>query len=125
MLPRHSGHSMKPDFANFSTLSCVRFHPSKVQVYDDAGGELAILDANSGIYYGLDQVGARVWSLLADWKTVGEIRDTLLEEYDVEVTQLEADLAHLFEDLFGKHLIEVTPPGAKRPQKKEATSEHH
>jgi hypothetical protein len=44
---------------------------------------------------------------------VAEIKSTLLGEYDVDPTQLESDLAHLFEDLFGKGLIEVAQASAK------------
>jgi hypothetical protein len=106
---------MKPNFSDFDSLAGLHFQPMKGQAYADLGGELAIMDSNSGIYYGLDPVGARIWSLLMDWMTVGEIRDTLLEEYDVALSELEGDVAHLLQELCGKGLIEVAPPGAKRP----------
>jgi hypothetical protein len=107
---------MKPNFSDFHSLTGLHFQPVKGQAYADlVGGELAIMDSNSGIYYGLDPVGARIWSLLLDWKTVGEIRDTLLEEYDVELSELEGDVANLLDELCRKGLVEVAPPGAKRP----------
>jgi hypothetical protein len=105
---------MKPNFSDFHSLTGLRFQPMKGQAYADLGGELAIMDSNSGIYYGLDPVGARIWSLLMDWKTVGEIRDTLLEEYDVALSELESDVANLLQELSSKGLIEVAPPGSKR-----------
>jgi hypothetical protein len=113
---------MKPNFSNFDSLAALRFQPMKGQAYADLGGELAIMDSNSGIYYGLDPVGARIWSLLLDWKTVAEIRDTLLEEYDVALSELESDVANLLQELCCKGLIEVAPPGAKRP---DAVPEFH
>jgi hypothetical protein len=106
---------MKPNFANFSALAPLRFRPTPGQVCADLAGDLAILDSKSGIYYGLDPVGARIWSLLLEWKTVVEIRSVLLDEYDVEPAQLEGDIGHLFDDLFTKGLIEVVPAGAKPP----------
>jgi len=104
---------MKPDFKNFPSLLTLHFQPAPGQVYADLAGELAILDSKSGIYYGLDPVGARIWSLLLEWKTVGEVRATLLEEYDVAGSQLEIDMLHLFDELFSKGLIEIASPDSK------------
>lgn len=104
---------MKPNFADFAGLALLYFQPTRGNVYADLAGELAILDSKSGIYYGLDSVGARIWSLVLEWKNVGEIRDVLLEEYDVDRAQLETDISHLFEDLFTKGLIELAQPSAK------------
>ena len=100
---------MKPTFTNFASIGALVFKPTPGQVSADLAGELAILDPKSGIYYGLDPVGARIWSLLqpsASPKTVQQIRDTLLEEYEVTAAQLETDLLALLADLHGKALIE-------------------
>ena len=51
------------------------------QVSSDLGGEVAILDLKGGTYYGLDAVGARIWSLIQEPKKVEEIRDILVSEY--------------------------------------------
>jgi hypothetical protein len=106
---------MTPNFSNFSSLAALLFQPTAGQVYADLAGELAILDSKSGVYYGLDPVGARIWSLILEWRTVSDIRAILLEEYDVDCRQLETDITTLFGDLFSKGLIEVAPPGAKPP----------
>ena len=53
------------------------------QVSCDVAGEAVILDANQGMYYGLDAVGARVWDLLQEPVSLSLILDTLLAEYDV------------------------------------------
>jgi hypothetical protein len=107
---------MKPNFSDFDSLAALIFRPAPGQVYADLAGELAILDSKTGVYYGLDPVGARIWSLILEFKAVNEIRSILLEEYEVEAEQLEGDMAHLLSDLHGKALIEVAPPGSKPPQ---------
>lgn len=112
---------MKPNFSDFISLLPLYFQPTPGQVYADLAGELAILDSKSGVYYGLDPVGARIWSLLLEWKMVSEIRAILLDEYEVSAAQLESDIAHLFEDLFTKGLVEVAPPGAKPATREEET----
>lgn len=71
------------------------------------GNETAILQMRSGVYYGLDPVGARLWSMLDKPRTVGELRETLVSEYDVEVSRCESDLFALLEKLQAEGLIEI------------------
>ena len=81
---------------------------AKDQVSSDLGGEVAILNLKSGVYYGLDAVGARIWELIQGPRTVDEIRDLLLAEYDVEPERCETDLLSLLDQLAAEKLIEVT-----------------
>ena len=80
---------------------------AKDQVSSDLGGEVAILDLKAGVYYGLDAVGARIWSLIQEPRTVNEIRNILLEEYEVEPERCERDLLVLLQRLAEEGLIEV------------------
>jgi len=79
----------------------------KDQVSCDLAGEAAILNIKSGVYYGLDPVGARIWSLVQDPKTVAEVRSTIVNEYDVEPERCARDLIDLLEKLLAEGLIEV------------------
>jgi hypothetical protein len=72
-------------------------------------GEAVILNLKSGIYYGLNPVGARVWSLIQEPKSVGNVLDTLLAEYDVEPDRCESDLMALLQDLAARELIKIEP----------------
>jgi hypothetical protein len=80
---------------------------TKNQVSCDLAGELVILNLKSGMYYGLDSVGARIWNLIQEPKTVSAVLDTLLEEYDVEPDRCESDLFLLLSDLAGRDLLEI------------------
>jgi Coenzyme PQQ synthesis protein D (PqqD) len=79
------------------------------QISSDLAGEAVILDLKSGMYYGLNQVGASIWNLIQTPKTVTEIRLSLLTEYDVEKEQCDGDLLKILEDFAAKGLIEVIP----------------
>ena len=81
---------------------------AKDQASSDLGGEVAILDLKAGVYYGLDAVGARIWSLIQEPRTVNEIRDILLEEYEVEPEHCERDLLVLLRRLADEGLVEVS-----------------
>lgn len=79
----------------------------KEQVSCDLGGESVILSLKSGEYFGLDPVGARVWSLIQEQTSVKALRDTILEEYDVEPEVCQRDLLALLKEMADQSLIEV------------------
>jgi hypothetical protein len=80
---------------------------SQDQVSCDLSGESAILNLKAGVYYGLNEVGTRVWKLLQEPKKVSELRDAILKEYEVERHRCEADIMGLLQDLLENGLIEV------------------
>jgi hypothetical protein len=82
------------------------------QISCNLDGEAAILNLSSGTYYGLNEVGAIVWDLISSPRRVAEIRDTLLECYDVELAQCERDLNALLRDLASHRLIKVSDGAA-------------
>jgi hypothetical protein len=57
-------------------------------------------------------VGARVWHLLQEPRTVQDIRETLLMEYEVERDRCERDLLALLQELVAAGLIEVRDESA-------------
>jgi hypothetical protein len=71
------------------------------------GDETVILDLGSGTYFGLDPVGARIWQLIGEGKTLGEICDTMLDEYDVTREALERDVVELADKLLEQKLISI------------------
>ena len=80
---------------------------AKDQVSCDLAGEAAILNIKNGVYYGLDPVGARIWSLMQEPRVVAEIQNVIAREYDVEPAQCARDLVDLLEKLLAEGLIEV------------------
>ena len=79
----------------------------KEQVSCDLAGEAVILSLKDGVYYGLDPVGARIWSLIQEPRTLVEVRDAITDEYDVEPERCESDLLKLVRQLADNGLIEV------------------
>lgn len=78
------------------------------QISCELADQVVILTLRTGMYYGLDPVGARIWHLIQEPRTVPELRDALLQEYDVEPERCERDLLILLEALAANGLIEVT-----------------
>ena len=71
------------------------------------GDETVILDLGSGTYFGLDPVGARIWQLMGEGKTLVEICDAMLDEYDVTREALERDVIELADKLLEQKLISI------------------
>jgi hypothetical protein len=80
---------------------------SSDQVSCGLGDEAAIVNLRNGVYYGLDPVGARIWSAIRQPLTFGEIRDALVAEYDVEPLALESDIRDFLQQLAEQGLIEI------------------
>lgn len=81
---------------------------SAEQVSADVGGEAVILQLENEEYYGLSNVGARVWQLLAQRVTVGEIQNVLVHEYGVDPERCGRDLLALLSDMAHEGLIDVS-----------------
>ena len=77
------------------------------QISSDLGGEAVILNLKTGVYHGLNEVGALIWTLIQEPKAVKDIKPILLQEYEVEDQQCDRDLKALLEDLLAAGLIDV------------------
>lgn len=70
-------------------------------------GESVLLNLKNESYYGLDEVGTRMWELLTTSNTLQEVYDALLDEYDVTPQTLKEDMLDLISTLIEHGLLEV------------------
>jgi hypothetical protein len=77
------------------------------QVGADLGEEIILLHLENGEYFGLDDVGARIWRLMERPTAVREIERILLEEYDIEPDRCHEEVLQLLSDLVDNGLVEV------------------
>jgi hypothetical protein len=80
---------------------------SRRQVWSDLEDEVAILQVEKGVYYGLNPVGARIWHLLEQERTVAELCTILEAEYEVKPDVLAKDIDTLVRRLRRAGLVEV------------------
>ena len=76
-------------------------------LFRELDGEAVVLNLQNEMYYGLDDVGTRMWMLLSTSDSVGTAMDTLLEEFDVSPETLEQDLAKMITELKSHGLLET------------------
>lgn len=76
-------------------------------------GEAVLLNLATGIYFGLDPVGTRVWQLIGEQGSTEKIAEAMLAEYEVDDRRLRQDLDDLIRQLRDKGL--VTTDGEQAP----------
>lgn len=76
-------------------------------------GEAIIINLSNGIYYSLDGTGGFIWELIAARRTVADIADAILEQYDVSAEQAAADLERLVSELISEKLVSALDGGMR------------
>ena len=102
-----------------SSLNAPPTMASRVRVNDDVlfqelQGEAVLLNLNSGMYFGLDPVGTRIWRLLEQDAGLKSVHETLLAEFEVDAPRLEQDLKELISRLAEAGLVTVGTPDAQQ-----------
>jgi len=74
-------------------------------VFRDLDGEAVILDLVSGTYFGLNEVGTRVWRLVEEGRNPSQIIDLVAAEYEADRDTIARDVTRLIDDLRVRRLI--------------------
>ena len=82
--------------------------PSPDVISQEVSGETVLLDLQSENYFGLDEVGTRIWQLIKETDDLRSIYNTLLDEYEVEEERLEKDLEALLGEISDLGLVKLT-----------------
>ena len=71
----------------------------------DLDGEAVLLNLNNGQYYGLDEVGFRMYQLLITSGSLDTAYEALLREYEIDPQQLRSDLQKLLDNFIENGLV--------------------
>lgn len=69
--------------------------------------DTVLLDAERGVYYGLEGPARQIWDRLDEETTLDDICQTLTEEYDVEPDQCKSDTREFIMELIENGLVKV------------------
>ena len=106
------GSPKSNDPTMFDTTAIVQ--RSGRQVACTLNGEVALLDLDKGLYFGLQGVGAHVWEALQEPRSVDEIISTRLSDFDVTAETCRADVLKFLASLLEAGVVEVLPPAGGR-----------
>lgn len=81
------------------------------QMSCDLDGEAAVLHLPSGVYFGLDEVGARIWKMVQSDVSVEAIQLGLLEEYEIDSETCAEDVRRLLGEMWEVGLVEIVEGG--------------
>ena len=81
--------------------------PSTSVICQELDGEMVILDLQQEQYFGLNDVGTRMWQLMSEGRTTDKIIKTLLGEFDVDEDTLRSDLTALIQQLTNAKLARI------------------
>ena len=83
-----------------------RLSPAKHVVSTMHGTRTVLLDSRSGHYYGLDEVGSRIWHLAEAGFPPSTIAEKLAQEYDAPAERLQQDVHEFINGLKHSRLLE-------------------
>jgi hypothetical protein len=79
--------------------------PNPDVLFREIEGECVLLDLGSGTYFGLNEVGTRIWNLLREGLPEERITEIIAAEFDGDAATIRADVRHLLADLESRRLI--------------------
>ena len=88
-----------------TSSSMICRHPDLLHAV--AGDVILMMSVEAGAYYGVEHVGARVWELIAEPMTIGQICARLEDEYDVTPEACEAEVLAFLGDLAERRIVDV------------------
>lgn len=85
-------------------LTARRYEKDPSVVYREIAGEAILVPIRRNLVdmqsiYTLDNVGADIWKLIDGERTLADIKEALLDEYDVEASALSQDLDEFIDQL--------------------------
>jgi hypothetical protein len=86
-----------------SPETIVRRNPKLIANQMD--GEIVMMSIDNGEYYGLDEIGSRIWELLETPVRISDLIASLTEEFEVEKDECYNDTLEFLGDLKEKQLL--------------------
>ena len=84
-----------------------KFVAAPDQVSSELAGESVILNLKTGLYFGLNEVGAKIWEQIQSPKTFQEICNAIIAEYEVSEEECKKDVEELLDEMITAQLVNV------------------
>jgi hypothetical protein len=70
-------------------------------------GEWVVLDLKGGNYFGLDEIGGRIWQYSSEGHTLGDVARLLAISYEAPVETILSDVLKLANELLERGLLQI------------------
>ena len=88
-------------------LNATSVHHARNVLFVELNNAMVLLDSENEQYWGLNEVGARMWQLLGETSDFTAVQRQLLDEYEVDADTLREDLTSLVTQLLDAKLLET------------------
>jgi len=85
---------------------------SEEPVAVEADRTVVMMSVEQGMYFGLEGVGGRIWALLQQPRSVGQLCDQLVEEFGVDEQTCHREVVSFLQDLHLARLVHLHDPPA-------------
>lgn len=75
--------------------------------------EVAVLNLDRALYFGLQGVGAHIWNILEEPRSVSQICDDVVAHFDVAPEPCRADVSKFLDAMCEAGLVETIPQAGK------------
>jgi hypothetical protein len=82
-------------------------HIPKDVVFRELDGEAVILNLESGMYFGLDAIGTRIWRLVEEHGSLRAVWEAMQREFEAPGETLRSDLLTFIDELSAKGLVNL------------------
>ena len=82
------------------------YQRSPEAIFSEVGGDIVALNVECGACYGMEQVTAAVWQLLADPLTLEQLCDRLVEMYEVDPATCRTDVEALLGEFEAEGIVQ-------------------
>jgi len=86
-----------------------RLAPSADAVAGPLGDELVVLNLHDGAYYSLSPVAACAWEALDGRRSIGDVAQIVVEQFDTDAATATRDLLELSAELLRAGLVTIAP----------------
>jgi hypothetical protein len=76
-------------------------------VFRELDGEAVILNLESGVYFGLDPIGTRIWQLCQEHASLRLVWEAMQREFDESAETLQSDLLAFIDELSTRGLVTI------------------
>ena len=89
-----------------------RLRRSDNVLQSNLGEKSVMMDLDSGLYFGLNDVASRIWKLLEQPQTGAQLVERLVADYEIDRTACERKVLAFADELISKQLASIDPSDA-------------
>ena len=102
-------HALKPDEPEATVGPTSQVSRNEAIVFTDLDNTIVMMDVDEGQYYELDPTGARIWTLLETGRSVTDLCDALVAEFEVEPDTCHHDTLEFLQTASALRIVHVQP----------------